>query len=388
MIPDKTSENVAPKSRTLIAPKSRTLKLTSALAALVLLSCLAATARAQGDPHSRTLGDSRIFTPLPAQPGFPESIAVSGDRVYVSGGAQFGYFVPPAVLAFDIETGQQVASYPLQGENPNFPMAGTGLAFAKNGMLYVGDLQQGVLRFDVDHPGAIQEHYASALPDLPTCASVAAGTPCSPTAIDQPPLINDLVFDKDGNLYITDSFQATIWRVPPGGGAPQIWFQSSVLDTSFAANGMRLDPKGERAYFSLTFDAFGQGFIYSLPLKAHPAESDLQLFHTYTPGAGPDGIAFGKSGKLYVALAGYNQISVLVPDGTEQARSSGPAANPADPQNPLPWANPSAIAFDDRTRSLLVDNHAIFFPNPQQFFAVFDVFVDDKADHLAEPHIP
>jgi hypothetical protein len=40
------------------------------------------------------------------------------------------------------------------------------------------------------------------------------------------------------------------------------------------------------------------------------------------------------------------------------------------------------------SRSLLVANHAIFFPTPEQFFAVFDVFVDDKADHLNEPHIP
>ena len=64
------------------------------------------------------------------------------------------------------------------------------------------------------------------------------------------------------------------------------------------------------------------------------------------------------------------------------------AANPADPQNPLPWANPSAIAFDDKTRSLLVNNHAIFFPNPAQFFAVFDVFVDDKESELVRPNLP
>jgi hypothetical protein len=81
----------------------------------------------------------------------------------------------------------QVATYPLQGENPNFPMAGAGIAFGKNDMLYVGSLQQGVLRFDVDNPGGPQEHYASALPDLPTCSTVAAGTPCSPTAIDRRP---------------------------------------------------------------------------------------------------------------------------------------------------------------------------------------------------------
>ena len=181
---------------------------------------------------------------------------------------------------------------------------------------------------------------------------------------------------------------ATIWRVPPGGGTPQIWFQSAALDTPFAANGMRLDPSGKRAYFSVTFDAANRGFIYTLPLVAQPSPSDLRLFHQYDPGAGPDGIAFGKSGKLYVALAGYNQISVLRPDGTEEARYSGPAANPSNPSSPLPWANPSAIAFDDKTRSLLVNNHAIFFPNPAPLFAVFDVFVDDKADKLAEPHVP
>jgi len=80
---------------------------------------------------------------------------------------------------------------------------------------------------------------------------------------------------------------------------------------------------------------------------------------------------------------------VLPPDGIEEeARYGGPAANPSNPSQPFPWANPSAIAFDDKSRSLLVANHAIFFPTPEQFFAVFDVFVDDKADHLNEPHIP
>src|SRR4051812_3263922 len=382
MIPDKNFIRYDAAARSLSS------RLANALASLMLLASLAPIALGRDNPHARTLGDSEIFTTLPAQPGFPESIATSGGRVYVSGGAQFGYFVPPAVLAYDIATGQQVASYPLQGENPSFPMAGTGLAFGKNDMLYVGSLQQGVLRFDVDTPGAPMQHYASALPAPPPCAFIPAGTPCSPTAVDSPPLINDLVFDKDGNLYITDSFQATIWRVPPGGGTPKIWFQSPVLDTSFGPNGMRIGPKGDLAYFSLTFDATGAGYIYTVPLVANPKPSDLKVFHAYTPGAGPDGIAFGKSGKLYVALAGYNQISVLAKDGTEEARYSGPAANASNPSQLLPWANPSAITFDDKSRSLLVTNHAIFFPVPEQFFAVFDVFVDDKADHLNEPHIP
>ncbi|HYP52590.1 MAG TPA: SMP-30/gluconolactonase/LRE family protein [Pyrinomonadaceae bacterium] len=199
------------------------------LVAVICISFAAAVltvgARAETDNNTRPLGDSRVFAPFPAEPGFPEAIAINGDRVYVSGPAQFNNFVQPAVIAYDLNTGAQVAEYPILGQNPNLPQAA-------------------------------------------------------------------------------------------------------------------------------------------------------------------DGIAFGKSGKLYVALAGTGQISVLRPDGTEETRYSGPAQNPANPSPPLPWANPSAIAFDDKTRSLLVTNHAIFFPNAAQFFAVFDVYVDDKADHLARPHVP
>lgn len=364
--------------------------LTSLTLITAFLFAFASAASAQSNgAENRALGDSKVFAPFPADPGFPESIAVNGNRVYVSGPAQFGNFQQPKVVAYDIETGAKVREYPIQGQNPLAPQAGTGIAFGKNDTIYVGDLQQGVIRFDVDDPVSPQQHYASALPDLPMCAAVVVpGTPCSPTTLDRTPLINDLVFDKHGNLYISDSFQATIWRVPPGGGAPQIWFQSTALDAEFGPNGMRLDPKGNQLYVAVTFGGpFAQGYIYRLPLVAQPSQASLTLFHQYEPGAGPDGFAFGKSGKLYVALAGTSRISVLRPDGIEETRYSGPSANPGGLLDPLPWANPSAIAFDDKTRSLLVTNHAIFMPNPA-FFAVFDVFVNDKADHLARPHLP
>ncbi len=366
------------------APIKRFTLLVLAIVGFALLSAASSAAHAQ----TRPLGDSKVFAPFPADPGYPESIAVHQNRVYVAGPAQFGSFVTPKVIAYDLDTGAQVAVYTIQGQNPFAPQAGTGIAFGKNDMLYVGDLQLGVVRFDVDlGPGAPQEHYASALPDIHPCSSSPA--PCSPTVADAPPLINDLVFDKDGNLYISDSMQATIWRVPPGGGAPQVWFQSPAFDTPFGANGMRFDPKGERLYVAVTFGAIpGQGFIYSLPATPAPAQSDLALFHQYNMGEGPDGIAFGKSGKLYVALAGSNQISVLRADGTEETRYSGPAANPGGALDPLPYMNPSAFAFNDKTRSLLMTNHAIFVPPPADaFFAVIDVYVNDKGDKLATPNI-
>ena len=329
-------------------------------------------------PPSRPLGDSRLFTELPQQPGFPEGIAVEDGIVYVTGPAQFGSFVQPAVLAYDLETGAKVREYPIAGQNPNAPQALAGIAFDKHGRLYALDIQLGIVRINVD-TGA-QEIYAPTLPII------------SP----QGPLPNEMIFDKKGNAYISDSFQGTIWRVPAGGGQPQVWFQDPHLAVPFGANGMRIDHTGKNLYFSvsiappLVFDPdlplpLGDGYIYRLPLVNQPQPADLTVFHHYGLGTIPDGIAFGKSKKLYVTLAGSNQISVLRPDGTEEVRYGGPIQNPNGPA--LPYANPAAIAFSDKARSLLVTNHAIFAPAPQPF-AIFDVFVNDRSEPLEKPRIP
>ncbi|HLO84436.1 MAG TPA: SMP-30/gluconolactonase/LRE family protein, partial [Nostocaceae cyanobacterium] len=249
------------------------------------------------------------------------------------------------------------------------------------------DTQQGVIRYDVDLPQAAEQVYASALPDLPTCSVVPAGTACSPTAIDRPPLPNDIRFDKKGYAYLSDSFQATIWRIPPGGGQPEIWYQDPQLDADFGPNGIGIKDDTNELYFASTFGAFGQGFIYKLPLVDKPTTNDLKLFYQYNPGDGPDGIAFGESGNLYVALAGANQISVLNPDGTESTRYSGPAIDPNNPNQSIPWTNPANIAFNDKTRSLLVTNHASLVPNPEPLFSVYTVYVDDEAVKTPEPSV-
>ena len=163
-----------------------------------------------------------------------------------------------------------------------------------------------------------------------------------------PLLINDLAFDKKGFLYVTDSFQATIWRVPPGGGAPQVWFQNAAIDGPFGPNGVRVDKKSDKLYFTVTFDGAGVGYVYTLPLIDHPALSDLKVFHQYNgadTGSGPDGIAFGKSGNLYVALAGAAAVrprdargaeGILVVhlprDESQPARSLHGAAGGATPR--------------------------------------------------------
>ena len=338
-----------------------------------LLALAAAPALAQ-----RPLGDSRVFATVPAIPGFPEGIATRGNRVYVTGPANFGIFTPSAVWAYDLRTGALENTFPITLQDPS-PAVMKALSpgnFGPDGRLYAAEPFMGViLRLNLD-PNNAQSVYAGPFP--------APGGPGTS-------LLNELVFDDAGNLYVTDSFQATIFRVPPGGGTPVVWFTDPRLAgdplVPFGANGIRIDKNNKQVYVSVTAEnGTLNGVIYRLPLVASPTATDLHEFHRYpfpdpAPGAlpGPDGIAFGKPGKLYVALAGTSQISVLRPDGTEEVRYSGPAANPGGSPNPMPWTNPANIAFNDDEGALLVTNHAsLINPPDPSLFAVFDVFVNDK----------
>jgi sugar lactone lactonase YvrE len=313
---------------------------------------------------AQALGDSKVIAPVPLS-GFPEGIATRGHRFYVAGPAAFGSPLGSAfVQAYDIRTGALAATYPITITNPFAGMSGAScIAFGSDGKLYVIEPFIGVIRMSLD-PGNTQSVYS-------------AFTPAGPS------LLNDLAFDDDGNLYVTDSFAATIYKVPAGGGAPAVWFTDPALAGNplipFGVNGIRIDKNDKHVYVSVTVDSTLNGVIYRLPLVDSPVAADLELFASlgFT---GPDGIAFGKSGNLYVAEALSSTIKVLAPDGSVAAVYSGPAQNPPGP--PVPWANPANIAFDNQERTLLVTNHASLVPYDPSLFLVFDVFVDDKGSPL------
>jgi sugar lactone lactonase YvrE len=317
------------------------------------------------------LGDSKVVTPV-AAPGYPEGIAVKGNRFYVSGPATFGQPLGSAyVNAYDLKTGAFEATYPITITNPFAGMSGAScIAFGPDGDLYVVEPFVGIIRMELNASN--------------TQSVYSAFTPAGPS------LLNDLAFDGKGNLYVTDSFAATIYRVPSGGGAPTVWFTDPRLAgdpmVPFGVNGIRFDKNNKNVYIAVTAQNGNlEGVIYRLPYKNNPSAASMVEFHRYTLAMGlpaPDGIAFGKSGKLYVALAGTSQISVLRSDGTEEARYSGPAANPNGSPNPMPWANPANIAFDKKTGSILVTNHASLVPFDPSLFCVFSVYVDDKGSPL------
>lgn len=127
---------------------------------------------------------------------------------------------------------------------------------------------------------------------------------------------------------------------------------------------------------------FQGGKVYTLPLVNNPQANQLQIFHQYN-GEAPDGIAFGKSGNLYVVLAApFNSgISILRPDGTEITQLHNPQGSPI-----FPYDSPANAAFSKKG-SLLLTNHAFATMIPANF-TVLDVFVDDKESPLVKPEIP
>jgi sugar lactone lactonase YvrE len=333
--------------------------------------------------EQRSFGDARILAQVPA-PGLPEGIAVWANKVYVAGPAGFGTAGtgPSHVWAFNRSTGAVARSWQTQGENLALEHANSGVAVDRIGRVYVLNIQIGMFR--ILHNGT-QEQYSSPFPDLPICSALPPGTPCAPMPFDAPALPNDVAFDDAGNAYVTDSLQATIWRVPPGGGDPEIWFQDIRLATTFVGvNGIKISPDGSAVYVSVTVDLTGRAWIYRLPLVAQPSAAGLVPFHEYTGGDLPDGFAFGETGLLYVAIATpfASGVSILDQSGAEIDRL-------ANGSNPLsPYDSPANIAFDGKG-SMLLSNHAFATgpTNPDQY-AVLDVFVDDRGAPLARPKLP
>jgi sugar lactone lactonase YvrE len=348
----------------------------SAIAVVLSLACAGVA-----DAEVRPFGDARVLAQVPTPPGFPEGIAVANGLVWVSGPATFGTIgkPPSKVLLYDAGTGTLLRSWDIQGENLAQEHANSSLAIDRLLRVYVLNTQLGIVRISLNGK---QERYSAPFPDLKPCGQAAP--PCSPTPFDAPPLPNDIVFTANGTAYVTDSFQATIWRVPPGGGVPQIWFQDARLASpSFGPNGIRLDPAGTKVYFTVTEDLQHRAFVYTLPLVAQPTAGNLKVFREYTNGDLPDGIAFGKSGQLYVAIATpfASGISILSPAGTEVTRL-------ANQGNPIfPYDSPANIAFDGKG-SILVTNHAFVtgVTNPAQF-TVLDVYVADPGLPLHRPLI-
>jgi sugar lactone lactonase YvrE len=131
-----------------------------------------------------------------------------------------------------------------------------------------------------------------------------------------PGIPNGLAFDKRGNLFVTDSLSATIWRISSQGEVEQ-WLSDQLLEGitpppgfTIGANGISLDKDG-----SLFVANTEKGIIVRIPVYPNGNPGTPEIFLEDEILVGADGIAFDNHRNLYVAVNSQNIILRISPQG-------------------------------------------------------------------------
>jgi sugar lactone lactonase YvrE len=176
---------------------------------------------------------------------------------------------------------------------------------------------------------------------------------------------NGIAFDKQNNLFVSDSVLGAIWRVPADGSTPaEIWFQHELIagctPEDFGANGIAFW-KGD-LYVANT----GRGALVHVPIltDGSPGEPTLVAGNLDCEPEGlfgMDGIALDVHGNVYALLVLQNKLVRIDP-------SDGSFTTLLTEEDGL-W-NPASIAFGtgkgDR-ESIFITNYAVIPPGSEIF---------------------
>src|SRR3954453_14457144 len=353
--------------------------------AVAMLALAPATSAAD-----RAKGDSKLFASVPS-PGAPEPVVIAPDgTVYTATlNAESGDTNAPSKVFAFAPDGKLKRTYDIKGQDLSQQHGLTGLAMDADGFLYVGSLAPPVV-YRLDPKTGEQTTYGT-YRDVPVCSDTVTSD-CSKASQDMKPWPDYIVLAPDGSLYETDSLQALIWKVPPGGGKGQIWItddrlQSLIGPPAFGPSAMKLGPDHKTLYFTTIEGPTGDGDpsagrIWKLPIQPDGKPGKLQQFYVAQSADAPGGMGFSRSGDIYVSLTGSNAIAQVGPDGKEKARFPDLVTNMTFTP---PLDSPLDVAF--RGNSLLVANSA-YLSNSASSFAVLDVFVGEPGYDPLRPKVP
>lgn len=346
-----------------------------------------------GVAQARDRYDIDLFARVP-DPGQPEGIAVnSNDEVFVGtspkDGGPAGARSRSKVFVYD-RGGTLKRDYLIRGQDLDEPLYGLiGMAFDGDDRLYAADSAPArIIRLN-PRTGAQRDY--TTFRDVPPCRVVERTRNCSDTTADMAPLPDYPVFAPDGTMYVTDLAQALIWRIPPGGGKPEVWFTEDGFESLFGPNGIQFMADGKTLLFVLSTqssplaDHQRSPGLYELRVRRDGRPGGLRQFWESEFDDVPDGFAIGRSGTVYVALAGTptgNAVAVVSPEGNEIART--PASEVENQQMEVPFDQPASAAF--LGQRVLVTNHALFSRNPDHY-AVLDVFAGERGLPLFRPRL-
>src|SRR5579884_1129694 len=305
--------------------------------AALLLTIAASGGSAAAQAQAR--GDVGVLALIPP-PGYPALPHIVGNKIFEGTyDNPNGSPLPSRVLEYT-SFGELYDSWTVAGQDTSQPHGVQVAANDAQGRLYLLDKTSGrIIRLD---PRTGAQVLYGRVPHLPTCSSAPAGSECKDASQDLAPMPDYAAWGTDGSLYVTDYQQATIWRVPAGGGTAQIWLTDKRLDGGqFGTACILLMPD----HHTLLFDQASNGGLgslgtvlnsvtptngvvnpttgklYEIPIESGDRPGPLTQIWESGPADAPDGCALTTTGHIFVALAGAsNQIVELDSAGHEIAR--------------------------------------------------------------------
>lgn len=329
----------------------------------------------QGERLEEQFGAVQLFARV-EEPGVPHGVAVASDAVYVTtdNAPGRGGSGPSRILAYTRE-GELTGELELEGQ------AQTRLRGAPD---VVVDHEQRVLVLDTAAGRILEADVASGeqsthaeLPDLEACALPVTADPCEPGAVGHEPRPVGMAVAPGGDLLVTDAAQATIWQVAADGES-RVWHQDP---------GYRPGLPGEGGLAGLTFDrdghvlvtvssalaegSPGEGMLHRIEVDADGSAGSREELLRTGPADAPADVAAGASGRIYLTLAGADELLVLAADGTEEERfTTQDVAQDAG----VDLDGPAGLAFDDD--AVLVANSAV--RGDDENWAVVRIAVEDE----------
>ena len=192
-----------------------------------------------------------------------------------------------------------------------------GMAFDKENNLYVCDLKHAAI-MRLDAKSGEYEKFADSANDR----SIK--------------IANYPTFGPDGKLYVSDSnaFKEPgpgIFRFDPD-GTGQLWYEQSV---DFA-NGLTFSPDGSYLYVAETFG----NAVFRIPVEEDGSAGERGEFASLSEVL-PDGLAFDRSGNLYVGCYEPSQVLRITTEGVVERLIGDEEAHL--------FCHPTNVAFRDNT---------------------------------------
>jgi sugar lactone lactonase YvrE len=128
---------------------------------------------------------------------------------------------------------------------------------------------------------------------------------------------NALTFDKDSNVYTSDSAQGIVWKTPACGGESAPWVTSELLLPNgvppFGANGLAFNKKGTALFVANT----STDKIVKVPVTNGVPGTAVEFTNSIN---GADGLAIDEDDNIWVCANQADEIVVVDPTGRAIAK--------------------------------------------------------------------